>query len=489
MPMSTVSRRNVIRAGSAVGVAALGAASDAVLSPANSVAAAGVGGAMSSRAVRPEDFGAIADGQADCTAAFRAALSAAAGAGQKVGRYRRRILELSAGVYRLTDTLVIQGTDVIVTGAGRQNTMFLIDHANGPGVVFSGGGDIELRGVAIGASTVRKAAASGDGLVFMPYAGQKFCFRVSIIDVGVADQPGNGIVLSAPEGLRMENVGCSHNGGHGCLIDAGAFENLCNSIEFARFSDNGGRGLSVVNISNSRFSRVECLNNKGDAQFMLQGHFNRIEMTDCEYFNFTNPGQSIGLLLSGHGNLVEGGTFYKLNTAILLKGASDCRLRLAKFEGDRTFHMAAGVELGPDCARNLVDMIPGNFVTTLVKDLGSDNVILRGGRDPAVMPQRQAMLSQPLSGSVAPLAGAGKVLSLTTDGPVHFLRPVGVEPGDMFTMIVDTQDRGLGSIGFAPIYRGVSDVVAANAGHRYVSMTFVCAHDGNILPQSLHTYT
>jgi len=486
--MTVLSRRKILGAGSFVGAATMVVGADSLVGPSVATASAAGIGVAATGGVRPEDFGAVSDGIADCTQALKAAIAVVAAGKNALGHLHRPPLILSAGVYRVTETITIPGTDVIVTGVGRQNSVLLIDHLTGPALVFTGGGDIEVRGVTISSSDSRTKGGNGDGLIFQPYPGMKLSFRISVIDVYVLGQPGNGFMFTSPEGLRLENVGAARNRGHGCLIDAGKFQDLCASIEFARFNDNGDHGLKVVNMMNSRFSRVECLNNHGLAQFALDGTNHRVEMADCECFEFAGPNQSIGLLLSGRAHIIEGGAFFKLNTAIMLKGCSDSRIRLPRIEGDRSFYTSVGVQLGPDCARNVIDLAGGNLVQALVSDQGSNNVILRNGRDPAIAPPQHAALSMPLSGQVAPNLLAGKVLSLVTEGAVHFLPPAGGAPGDMFTLIVDTGHRGIGTVNFADVYRGVPGVVAANHASRYLTACFVVAGDGQCLPHSLLAY-
>jgi hypothetical protein len=437
--------------------------------------------------VRPEDFGAVADGKADCTQAFLRAIAYATRPNVLAGRQRNWPIQLSTGVYRLTQPIYLSRTDMMVAGAGRQNTLLLIDHS-GPGIVCDSGGDLEIRGITIGSSDARKRGKTGDGFVCQPYAGLNFTYFVSIIDVAVNDQPNNGFTIFAPEGLRMENVRSIRNGGDGCLLDASGLQNICNKLDFVRFNNNGGHGLHAINVANSIFSRVECGNNGGECQFRLEGAYNTIAYTDCEGSNtYDGSRPDVGLIISGKANIVQGGDFFKLSTAIQLKGADDCRVIMPKLEGASRLPLLIGVDIGSDCARTTVDFVDGHLTTTRVRDRGINSRITAGGimpladASPMAVPQHAAEI-------IAPDLSTGPTHSLVMDGPLRIEAPIHARPGAIFTLVIDTQAHGVGALSFADAYRGIGEHTAANADHRYLTCAFVATGDGRCLTHSVFSY-
>lgn len=481
--MALLSRRKILSA------SALGSVATLTTSAPQAVAAAsGTGEAQAGdHVIRPETFGAIADGKTDCTRAFMDAIAAATRGNYIADRQRNLPIVLAAGGYRLTQPIHLSSTDLLVSGAGRQNTVLLIDH-NGPGLVIDGGGDLEIRGLAIGASAARKSGKSGDGLVCTPKAGTNFTYFVSLIDVTVFDHPGNGFTIFAPEGLRMENVRAVGNGGDGCLLDARALENICNKIDFARFSNNGGIGLNAIQVANSIFSRVECLNNRGQCQMRVNGDYNTIEYTDCEGYNIYN-GQhpAPGLILSGKGNIVQNGDFYKLSTAISLQGAHDCRVIMPKLEGAASAPLLIGIDIAQDCTRNTIDFVDGHLTTTKVRDLGTNNRITAGGVIPLADAAPVARAQQ-ASGGIAPDLSGGHTVTLIADGPLQIKPPVNARPGAIFTLVIDTQARGLRALTFHQAYRGIGEHVAINADRRYLTCAFVATEEGRCLPHAMFSY-
>jgi len=486
--MTLLSRRKILAATACGSVAGLGASTPQMAAgAAPTIASSGVL-PVHDNAVRPESYGAIPDGKTDCTAAFLAAIAAATRSNYIAGRQRNQPIVLSAGVYRLTQPIHFSSTDMLIIGAGRQNSLLLIDH-DGPGVVVDSGGNMEFRGIVIGSSDARKRkGGSGDGFVCQPHAGTNFTYFLSLIDFGVSDQPNNGIAIYDPEGLRMENVHARNNGGDGCLIDSRGLEDICNKIDFARFAENGGCGLNVMNVANSIFSRVECHNNRGMCQLRLQGNYNTIEYTDCEgnlVYNGTKP--AIGVILSGKGNIIQGGDFFQLSNAISLQNAHDCRVIMPKLEGAGGAPLLVGVDIGPDCERNMVDYVDGHLTTTRVRDRGVNSRVTAGG----VTPLAEAMptaVQQHASDMVAPDLSAGHTVSLVADGPLRIDPPVNARSGAIFTLMIDTQAHGLDALTFAEAYRGVADHIAANADRRYLTCAFVAAPDGRCMPHSLFSY-
>ena len=437
--------------------------------------------------VRPEDFGAVADGKTDCTQAFLRAIAFATRPNVVVGRQRNWPIQLSTGAYRLTQPIHFSNTDMMVAGAGRQNTLLLIDHS-GPGIVFDGGGDLEFRGITLGSSDARKQGKTGDGIVCQPFRGTTYTYFVSIIDVAVNDQPNNGITIFAPEGLRMENVRSIRNGGDGCLIDSRALENICNKIDFVRFADNGGYGLHAIQIASSILSRVECHNNRGPAQLRLEGNYNTIAYCDCECNHLYDGTKStVGVMLSGRGNIIQGGDFFKLATAIQLQAAHDNRVIMPQLGGAPGVPLLFGVDIGADCTRNIVDYVDGYITSTRVRDRGTNNRITAGGitpladASPMAVPQHAAEI-------LAPDLSTGPTHSLVMDGPLRIEAPIHAQPGAIFTLVIDTQAHGVGALSFADAYRGIGEHTAANADHRYLTCAFVATGDGRCLTHSVFSY-
>lgn len=483
--MVLVSRRSVISTGATTGLAGgvAGLSADRV------APAAGVSGIKGGddRFLRPEAFGAVADGQVDCTQAMLATIAAAA-QGRTIGS-RQIVLPivLSPGVYRLTAPLVFSHTGMSFVGAGRQNTVLMLDHG-GPGIVVDSGGDSEFRGMILDSTERRRQLGRGDGFVCVPKAGTSFTYFLTMIDFLVVAQPGNGIVLQSPEGLRMENVISGRNGGDGCLLDGTKLENICNKIDFVRFHENGGCGLNVRNIANSIFSRVECLNNRGIAQFQLSGNYNSILHTDCEGFNVYN-GQSpcIGLQLSGKGNVVQSGNYFKVSTAIALRGATDSRIITPKFDGQSRLPIDTAIDIGPDCTRNTVDFAEGHFVSRKVRDQGSANRVTASGLTP-LSDAAPTVLHQQASGTFVPDLSGARTISVVADGPLRIVPPENALPEHQFALLVDSQHHGIGALTFDAAYRGMAEAVVRNAAHRYLSCSFVVTADGRCLPHNVLSY-
>lgn len=482
-----ITRRTIIATASvtgAVGLTALAGAGCSHAAPTtNSAAGQGLG-------IIPEAFGAVADGTTDCTAAFKAAIRAATADNVIAGRQRNKPVLLSAGVYLLTDTLTITSSDFVMTGPGGQNCALLFDHLSGDGITYVGPGDSQFRGFSIDSTDRRLAKGSGRGFASVPantmLGKATSTLRLTVSDVFVLRQPGDGLALFNPEGLRLQNVTSSNNRGSGCVIDCSAFENICNALDFCRFRDNGQYGLRVDTVENSIFQRVECLNNQGPAQFALKGNYNTIVCPDCECFDIldaTTP--RIGLAVTGHGNIVQGGIFFKLSTAIKMNGSTNNQLVLPKFEGGRNQPMAIGVDLGPDCARNKVDVVEGNFVAMPVRDNGATNrVTLTRRSNPAL----RAKVASSVPGQYVPDLSAGQTLQVSAPTPCTIMPPVNAQAGDVFTLLIDSGSQGIGNIRFAEPYRGWSETFAAMARHRYATAIFMVAADGRCLPQSLLSY-
>ncbi len=482
--MTVLSRRAILAATAGATTAVASASAPIVPTDAR---AGNAGPIRADRTIRPEAFGAIADGTTDCTTAMLAAIAAATRANVIAGRQRNLPIELSVGVYRLTQPITFATTDIVVTGAGRQNTALLIDHS-GPGVVVNGGGDCVFRGFAIDGSPARRRGGTGDGFVCQPQPGKNFTYMLSLIDLYASNHPNNGFTILSPEGLRMADVRASHNGGDGCLLDARGLENICNMIDFARFSENGGCGLNAINIANSIFSRVECLNNRGQCQLRLDGNYNTVLYTDCEAFDiYDGHSPAIGLIVSGKGNIVQGGDFFQLSTAIALRRATDCRVIMPKLEGARGLPLLCGIDIAADCSRTTVDFVDGHLTTTRVRDQGTDSRITAGGVKPLADAAPRA-LSQRAHDSIVPDLGAGHSFAVIADGPLHLHGPVNAAAGAIFTLVVDSGTHGIGALTFAAAYRGIADHLAANSGRRYLTCTFVAAPDGRCLPQSLLSY-
>jgi hypothetical protein len=380
-----VSRRRILMGGSTAGLAGLAitVASPALAGPGTdtqpSPVALGPGGA-----VRPETFGAVPDGRTDCTAAIKAAIRAATQPRVVAGRQRNLPVVLSAGAYLIRETITIAVRDFSMIGPGGQNCVLLFDHLAGDALLYTGGGDSQFTGFGIDATELRKAAGSGRGFTSIPARAanesRSSTLRLTLSDFHVLGQPGDGIAIFNCEGLRLENITTRLNRGDGCFIDCSEFENILNQLDFCRFRDNQGHGLRVVNVASSMFSRVECLNNLGPAQFSLSGRANQVHFPDCECYDIMD-GQTarIGLVISGRGNTVQGGAFYKLTTAIALRGASHCRIILPVLEGARRMPMRVGIDIAADCKQNLVDVLRGNFVRSWVNDAGSANRVLIDG--------------------------------------------------------------------------------------------------------------
>ncbi len=484
--MRSLSRRKLIAASATGGLTALGTGLPLATAP-SAASATPAGAPAHDGVIRVEAFGAVADGKTDCTQAFLNAIAAAASAINVAGEYRAMPIVLAAGAYRLTQPIHFSHTCMALSGAGHQNTVLLIDH-DGPGLVVDSGGNCDFRGFGLDASLARRAGTTGDGVVCAPLAGSNFSYLVSFVDVSVMYQPGNGFTIYAPEAYRMENVFASHNKGDGCLLDARQLENICNLIDFARFSYNGGYGLHAINVANSIFSRVECLDNRGPAQFRVEGNYNTIAHTDCEAGTvYTGNAPVIGLILSGKGNIVQMGDFYHLSNAISLQAAHDCRVLMPKIEGERNLPMQIGIDIGADCTRNIVDYVDGNLTTLRVRDRGTANRVTMGGIAPLADAATIA-LPQHASARVVPDLALGHTVHLVVDGLMHVAPPVNAPAGALFTLVIDTQAHGLRALTFAEAYRAMGDFVAAHADRRYVTCAFVATGDGRCLPHAMFSY-
>ncbi|MEZ0136738.1 MULTISPECIES: hypothetical protein [Novosphingobium] len=333
----------------------------------------------------PEMFGAIADGITDCSDAFEAALKTVTRVNFIAGRQRNLTLILGAGAYRLTRPLIIPSAEVTIVGSGAAHSALLVDHLEGHGMVCSSAMNLRFAHFSVIGAASRRTGGTGDGLVILPGPNANFTFRMSIEDVSVSNHPGNGICIVNPEGLTMVNVNSFENGKNGCVLDSTGLENICNYLDFTRFSNNGQSGLKVKNVANSIFSRVECLNNKGSVQFDISGRQNTIVATDCECFNlYDGRVPYVGLKVSGRGHVIQHGVFFKLSTAIQLSRAKDCRIVLPFISGIKGFPVNVAVDLDVNCSGNVIDMSEGDFIVKPVSDPSGNSVVLVNGRDPAL---------------------------------------------------------------------------------------------------------
>lgn len=494
-----IDRRKLLLKGSSVGVFGLsGMALAAGAAPGTNPAtppppsAALAASALSRQAgLTPEAFGAIADGQTDCSDAFDALISVAMRPRMLGDRQRNLPIVLSAGAYRLTRTLTIPSVEITMTGAGVAASALLIDHGDGPGVLCTAGTNLRFTHFSITGTDSRRRSGSGDGLVIRPAPGANYTFRIGIEYVSVSKHPGNGLLLISPEGLRLSDFGAYDNGACGCLIDSTGLENICNQIDFARFQHNGDAGLRVINVANSIFSRVECLNNKGPVQFDLRGRHNTITATDCECFELydgTKP--YVGLSISGQGNIVQHGDFFKLSTAILLKDARNCRVILPMLGGMKAAPMHIGVDVDSASSDNVIDTCNGFFVEAYVRDQSGRNAVLVGGRDlGAAATQRSAVAETwHVSGQIAPSLKSGDTVSYVLDAATLILPAANFRPGAIFTVIIDSGALGVGSVSFDPAYRGIAERIAANRSRRYITCSFVGGADGRSLLRSFDAY-
>lgn len=487
--MSAIDRRRLLIKGSSAGILGLSGITLAEDVPAKQASPSMTGVAPPCRPaheITPETFGASPDGLIDCSDAFEAALAAATRTNLAGGSQRNLILVLSSGAYRLTRTLVIPFADVTIIGNGATQSTLIIDHRSGPGVLGSSAMNLRFEHFSVVGSDDRLANGAGDGVVLRPAPNTNFTFRVTIENVSVSRHPGNGFFIANPEGLRMANVNSFGNASSGCVLDSTGLENICNLLDFTRFNDNGDAGLRVLNLANSIFSRVECLNNKGSVQFDLHGRHNTVTATDCECFKLYNGSTpQIGLRIRGRGHIVQQGIFFKLSTAIQLIRASNCRIILPIFGGVKGAPIHIAVDLDVDCIHNVIDVSGGEFIEQNVRDPSGNNVAFVNGRDPSL-----AASPKPLAalGSIEPDLQDCHTVYYTLLGPTKVRKPLNVTTGKQLTMIFDCNRFGLKGISFDPAYGGLADLISANKAQRYLTCKFVSGAEGELLLDGFVAY-
>lgn len=427
--------------------------------------------------LRPEEFGAISDGVADCSDAFDQALASMRKSAALEGRYRKLNIRLASGIYRLTRPVRIDGQDVIVRGGGSQNTALLIDHSD-TGLIYSGEGDSSFEGLSIIATPARFASkAKGVGFLSdpgRPRGGQaRSTIRLTLRDFHVQRQPGDGILIINPEAARLENVTSSQNGGSGCHIFGRDIENILNLLDFCRFSENMGHGLSVNNISCSIFSRIECLNNKSVEQLSINGSYNQIIQPDCEAFGLApDEMQRVGIAIHGHGNQIIGGAFFKLNIGILIGDGEGNRVVLPKFDGTSNRPLSIGVRIDNKSKNSSVHLTHSNFVAKLVDDAGKASRLNVNGRQQAARSALSVVHAQIERDKYIPDIDLGHVFRFTATSPLEILAPNGLMEGDLLTFIVDLTGEDV-DLSFSPSYRGAIKALGAKGTKGTVVLRFI----------------
>lgn len=211
-------------------------------------------------------FGAIGDGRADDTSAFEAALaSLPLGDPEEAEEPSGGDISVPPGTYRLSSPLVLDKPSVKLRGAGRDATILLIDHEEGPGVKIEREfcGLFDLRVLASHRRRGQPPETNYGIWIEPPDQPDPDPCRMAILEaVSSTNHPSHGIVVvSGGPTKTFHRVMVGDNGGHGIAFDNGILTRRKNLLPQAvGFADlvactvrgNGGNGLVLGHPDDDR---------------------------------------------------------------------------------------------------------------------------------------------------------------------------------------------------------------------------------------------
>lgn len=280
------------------------------------------------------------------TAAFRAAFRAALASGPS--RNLHRPVYVPAGVYKLNAIEIGMGTNNPnawhVFGDGKGSSILEFQHRDGDAVTIGGRG-VELSDLTITASSERRSAGNGNGIVTRLQRGRATQGRIRLLNVKINGQPGDGIFAYDPELHHYENTWAANNAGAG-IHWIGHRGGPSNCILQCRAIKNGEEGIRIDGrIAISMLLMTQCLRNSGTQIAVNGGRSIHLVEPDIEATALVREGKSVtGLRLRGITHRVIGGSFFGLTVGIELRSAKACLIDMPHFSNPRGAEdMAYGV--------------------------------------------------------------------------------------------------------------------------------------------------
>ena len=267
--------------------------------------------------------GAVGDGIADDTLALQSAIDFFFSTGAE---RRRPTLRIPAGNYRhrglaigdVYEQAAFSRGFLIIEGDGTANTLLTCTSPDSAAISIKSG-SITLRTLRLTSDGVHRSKMQGKGHAIqadLTEAGRKPAAdnitRVTLKDLVIEQQPGDGINAWQIELWNVEGCQISNCGGNGITTrvssSTGGVTVGCR-FDSVRVYRCGGRGIDS-DLNNSTWANVEALQNGADVQWRVGGSHNVIINPDIESNQTGGAANMVGLRLSGQGNIVQGGIFY-----------------------------------------------------------------------------------------------------------------------------------------------------------------------------------
>ena len=267
--------------------------------------------------------GAVGDGVTDDTLALQSAIDFFFLTGTE---RRRPILRVPAGNYRhrglaigdLYDQGAFSRGFLIMEGDGTVNTVLTCTSPDAAAIGIKSG-SVTISNLRLASDGVHRSKTQGTGhgiQADLTAGGRKPAAdnitRVTLKDLVIERQPGDGINAWQIELWNVEGCQISNCGGNGITTrvssSTGGVTVGCR-FDSVRAYQCGGRGIDS-DLNNSTWTNVEALQNGADVQWRVGGSHNVIINPDIESNQTGGTANMVGLRLSGQGNVVQGGIFY-----------------------------------------------------------------------------------------------------------------------------------------------------------------------------------
>ena len=216
---------------------------------------------------RVSEYGAVGDGVADDTKAIREAISAASSSGG--------VVQLAKGRYRVTDTLNIDASGVVLSGLSLEISSIIADGTDYPVVQF-GNDSVKVSKVGLSSVGVHRTERGAPGVpnVWLAWANPAFVDQVTITEAG--------------EGLTVGSTGAP---------------DICGCISISRVWMGACRKCLVVSRAADVFVS-HMYGGYSDIGVHLTDCANNIRITDCLFLTM-RPEQGKHALVSDGGFMQE----------------------------------------------------------------------------------------------------------------------------------------------------------------------------------------
>jgi hypothetical protein len=273
-----------------------------------------------------KEYGAVADGVSDDSAALQAAITAAGSAGGGV-------VKVPAGDYLYSTTLSFPTNDVMFIGDGPDAT-YLHFAGSGEGITVTAARRVILEGFRLTA-TDASSNSSTHGICF-EYHGPTTGWRYALRNVHVtAFTEGQGVRYTNCEQTETDGVnvyGCDvgfyfDNSNH-----TGSANGISNEWRRCRAQTCTSHGWHLLYLLHSSFDNCQALDcctgsdgttNPDAMMVRVRGTTRSLRLTNFD-IETTDTGKYWGLILSGNNHIVENPFFYGLYRAFTTSVAANC---------------------------------------------------------------------------------------------------------------------------------------------------------------------